>query len=105
MWLISDLPPLFTSSSDITENDLNDEDGALEDVSGVDSKGSRNKGRRRSKKIRKKTSEGSKSSTSSESTIWDQGQLLQLQFAKSALAMNPCMVNRLNVVISMNQAN
>ena len=90
MWLISDVPAVSTSSgSDLTEAD--DEESLIGvGVPIVEAKPDL-KSKRRFKRLRKKTS-STASTGSAETPPLDQGQLLQLLFAKSALAMNPCMV-------------
>jgi len=90
LWLISEMPPFTTSSSDVTEPD--EDEGSCGDQLGSEGNSSGHKGKSRSKRLRKKNSSSKSSVCSSDGATIDQGQLLLLQFAKSALAMNPCMV-------------
>ena len=91
LWMISEMLPSSPTSSDMAEPD--EDEGSLGDQIGGDAKSIVYKSKSRSKRLRKKNSSSSKSSGSStDSSTLDQGQLLLLHFAKSALAMNPCMV-------------
>lgn len=88
LWLVGDsIPSPSNSSSDTTENEPDDET----DSPKTKPKLPEEKPKRRFARFRKKPT-SSVSSSSSENISLDHGQLLQLQFVKSALAMNPCMV-------------